>query len=198
VWSSQGFVLGLFSLFSKAICQKKTFPRDENTFYVLSWFELVRFYLFGRILKWKNIAIYFANTNRPLYSIWLVESILLAFSLVDGIGANIENYLQGFWDRLFFKGKSLAFSKFLSLFSGFYTCEERNMSVATYFTNISDVSDRQKRFYCDLGEENLPVWSKYHFDASSSQDSNSSANTSNSSKTLVIFCCWCRKIFQVN
>jgi hypothetical protein len=73
---------------------KKTFPRDENTFYVLSWFELVRFYLFGRILKWKNIVIYFANRNRPLYSIWLVESILLAFWLVNGIGANIENFAK--------------------------------------------------------------------------------------------------------
>lgn len=57
------------------------------------------------------------------------------------------------------------------------------MSVATYFTNISNVSDRQKQFFCDLGEENLPVWSKYHFDVSSSQDSNSSVNSSNSSKS---------------
>lgn len=165
------------------------------------WFSLILF--IWENFQSKNIAIGFANMNRPLYSIWLVESNLLAFWLVDGIVARIlKPICKVFWDLFFSKGKISLWLSFLPLFSSFYTFEERNMSVATYFTNISNVSDRQKRFFCDLGEENLPVWSKYHFDVSSSQDSNSSVNSSNSSKRLVMFCSWYRNfnrsLFQVN
>ena len=61
------------------------------------------------------------------------------------------------------------------------------MSATTYFTNITNAFDRQKRYFCDPGEENSSAWSKSNFDGSASQDSNSSASTSNSTKRLVIF-----------
>ena len=60
------------------------------------------------------------------------------------------------------------------------------MSATTYFTNITNVFDRQKRCFCDPGEENSSAWSKHGFDASASQNSNSSTSTSNSTKRLVL------------
>lgn len=67
------------------------------------------------------------------------------------------------------------------IFSLFTLRFHHNMSVASYFTNLSKAPGYQKKFSWDLGEKiHEPEWSSFHFDATSSEDSNNSAITANS------------------